>query len=193
MAQRYHDYRQRGERGPRRDWTCTCGFEVFGSKDECPKCGLFRSKAFAGERAGAPSKRPGDWNCPGCADLNFASRDRCRKCGGPRVIPAAAAPVPPVPVERPGDWHCDGAACAVLNFGTRTACFKCGRPKPNADRPVPKDLSCAVCLAEPANARIATCGHIATCVECAGHYDKCSVCRAPYTPADIQKSYIVVG
>jgi len=28
--------------------------------------------------------RPGDWHCPSCAHLNFASRNSCRQCSSPR-------------------------------------------------------------------------------------------------------------
>lgn len=34
----------------------------------------------------APAKRPGDWDCPGCGDRQFARNGSCRKCGEPRPI-----------------------------------------------------------------------------------------------------------
>lgn len=29
-------------------------------------------------------RRPGDWDCPSCQHMNFASRDQCRACGTPK-------------------------------------------------------------------------------------------------------------
>lgn len=60
--------------------------------------------------------RPGDWECPDCGALCFASRETCFKCdkasggGGGR---------------RPGDWDCPD--CGALCFASRETCFKCER------------------------------------------------------------------
>mmetsp|Transcript_3968 Transcript_3968/g.6969 ORF Transcript_3968/g.6969 Transcript_3968/m.6969 type:complete len:158 (+) Transcript_3968:137-610(+) len=35
-------------------------------------------------RRAEPEKRPGDWDCPECGALVFASKDACFKCGAPR-------------------------------------------------------------------------------------------------------------
>lgn len=45
---------------------------------------------FGGGPCGGPppAPRPGDWNCPTCRDLNFASRSSCRVCSTPK--PAGA-------------------------------------------------------------------------------------------------------
>lgn len=32
----------------------------------------------------------GDWDCPQCGDMNFASRQVCRKCGTPHSFAASA-------------------------------------------------------------------------------------------------------
>ena len=37
-----------------------------------------------GERRGPPPRRPGDWDCPSCSAVVFASRAECFKCKGPR-------------------------------------------------------------------------------------------------------------
>lgn len=34
----------------------------------------------------------GDWDCPQCGDMNFASRQVCRKCGTPHSFVASARP-----------------------------------------------------------------------------------------------------
>lgn len=70
------------------DWDCPqCGLkQVFGSRDKCPSCGCFRSKAKM-------SKKPGDWDCSSCGKHNFAKRDRCYACGKEKsVVPASPAP-----------------------------------------------------------------------------------------------------
>jgi len=33
-----------------------------------------------------PTKWPGDWDCPGCNDRQFARNGSCRKCGEPRPL-----------------------------------------------------------------------------------------------------------
>mmetsp|Transcript_19983 Transcript_19983/g.63234 ORF Transcript_19983/g.63234 Transcript_19983/m.63234 type:complete len:607 (-) Transcript_19983:112-1932(-) len=33
-----------------------------------------------------PAKRPGDWDCPGCGDRQFARNGSCRKCGEARPL-----------------------------------------------------------------------------------------------------------
>lgn len=67
--------------------------------------------------------KPGDWYCPSCRDLNFASRSVCRKCQTPHPDHSNA---------RPGDWLCRN--CTELNFASRLMCRKCNSPHP---RPAP--------------------------------------------------------
>uniref|UniRef100_A0A6T1GS77 Uncharacterized protein n=1 Tax=Alexandrium monilatum TaxID=311494 RepID=A0A6T1GS77_9DINO len=33
-----------------------------------------------------PAKRPGDWDCPNCGDVQFARNGSCRKCGEPKPL-----------------------------------------------------------------------------------------------------------
>jgi len=86
--------------------------------------------------------KAGDWNCS-CGELNFASRDACRKCGanksGVRHV-----------VQKVGDWNC--VVCGKLNFAHRRCCMSCKYLSPalagNAQRspPVvskPGDWNCA--------------------------------------------------
>lgn len=47
------------------DWVCAgCSFEVFGSKNSCPKC----------------NTRRGDWKCSKCNYKVFAGKTVCPKC-----------------------------------------------------------------------------------------------------------------
>jgi hypothetical protein len=41
-----------------------------------------------GVSAGPPSENrvPGDWDCYACSEMNFARRESCRKCGGPKEV-----------------------------------------------------------------------------------------------------------
>jgi hypothetical protein len=67
--------------------------------------------------------KPGDWFCPSCTELNFASRQSCRKCSSPR--PPFSDPTIGT---KPGDWFCP--TCQDLNFAARTACRRCNTPHP---------------------------------------------------------------
>ncbi len=52
----------------------------------------------------------GDWACPRCKTLVFASRDTCFQCG----------------YEKRNDWAC--RVCQTLVFASKSTCFKCGTP-----------------------------------------------------------------
>jgi len=67
--------------------------------------------------------KPGDWYCPSCNDLNFASREICRKCGTPH--PPFSDPTIGT---KPGDWYCP--SCGDLNFASRVNCRKCNTAHP---------------------------------------------------------------
>ena len=71
------------------------------------------------------SKKPGDWNCPNCNDLNFASRNECRKC----------STIKPV-IKKEGDWYC--LNCNDLNFASRIECRKCHIKKEDPNIPINK-------------------------------------------------------
>lgn len=89
------------------DWWCPqCGEMVFASKTSCRMCG-FEAKGKGGKgfckggkggkggkdggKGTGKTQRIGDWNCPNCGDLVFASRDACR-CGTPKPDDARLTP-----------------------------------------------------------------------------------------------------
>eukprot|EP00434_Breviolum_minutum_P006695 symbB.v1.2.005910.t2/scaffold347.1/size224350/5 len=84
--------KQQSGGGPKAgDWTCpNCGDNVFAWRTQCNRCGYDSvsgvvappgtANGGGGKGAGGFS-RPGDWICPSCGDLNFASRENCRSCG----------------------------------------------------------------------------------------------------------------
>lgn len=106
------------------DWDCPkCNrTKIFSSKDKCPGCGLFRSKASSYKSDGPndkPDTKPGDWICAGCLTNNFASRTECFKCRKFKDTEDNKRQ----PEPRPGDWLCIN--CLTNNFAGRTTCFKC--------------------------------------------------------------------
>merc|ERR1711991_1076681 len=77
-----------------------------------------------GEMNAPKGGRKGDWICPSCNGLIFASNAACRKCGTKRPDQATGA-------REPGDWECK---CGESNFKKRAACHKCGLLK-GAEQP----------------------------------------------------------
>mmetsp|Transcript_15054 Transcript_15054/g.34285 ORF Transcript_15054/g.34285 Transcript_15054/m.34285 type:complete len:230 (-) Transcript_15054:102-791(-) len=89
--------------------------------------------------AGESKTKPGDWFCPMCGDLVFASKASCNSCGygaGPMGMcgkgckgkkgggggkAGGGGPMP-------GDWTCE--SCGDLVFAKRTNCKMCGAPRP---------------------------------------------------------------
>lgn len=144
------------------NWDCSeCG-RKNNQRKECA-CGKWRPK----------ESMKGDWPCAFCANLNFARRSKCNKCGRDKVSTRAGADgrsaPPPPPQQRPGDWFC--VDCAELNFDSRRACHKCGRKRAGDGR-------CAVCIEESANVTFKPCGHLVVCVGCSTNLRACPVCRA---------------
>jgi len=77
------------------DWNCpSCGDHNYASRTNCRKCnaektetavqGFKAANNFPAQGRGG-GKHPGDWNCPSCDDLNFASRTQCRLCNAPKT------------------------------------------------------------------------------------------------------------
>jgi len=64
-------------------------------------------------------RKPGDWDCPECNTVNFASRTECLKC---KCYKSKAKQIE----KKKGDWNC---SCGELNFASRTTCRKCNKSK----------------------------------------------------------------
>jgi len=66
----------------------------------------------------ASQRKEGDWECPDCGALNFASRATCFKCEKRGVGGSGGQ-------AREGDWTCPD--CGALVFASRESCFKCNK------------------------------------------------------------------
>eukprot|EP00759_Apiculatamorpha_spiralis_P011307 PhF_6_TR18703/c1_g1_i1/m.27333 len=157
------------------DWTCpNCNDTNFAFRNICRKCDAPRVGGFVsgtptnnngggggrggrggqgGRGGGYGGGRPGDWNCP-CGEMNFASRNQCRRCNGPRSLQVRG---------RPGDWTC---SCGELNFANRTQCRQCDSLKGGAGQTMfrrPGDWMC-------------TCGELNFM-----NRTRCRKCEAPCT------------
>lgn len=71
--------------------------------------------------------RPGDWICPKCADLQFASRRECRTCNEPKPETKGKGAGKS---QRLGDWTCP--ECGDHQFARNVKCRQCGEPKPKS-------------------------------------------------------------
>eukprot|EP00929_Paragymnodinium_shiwhaense_P086449 TRINITY_DN4696_c0_g1_i1.p1 TRINITY_DN4696_c0_g1~~TRINITY_DN4696_c0_g1_i1.p1 ORF type:complete len:612 (-),score=98.74 TRINITY_DN4696_c0_g1_i1:372-2207(-) len=142
------DFERRQRNARPGDWECeACGDLQFARNEVCRKCGAEKSeaqKAAAADLppprggAGAPGKLslPGDWECPSCGDLQFASRNSCRKCGTPHPtspgLRPASAGAPPRGVSMEGDWNCP--SCGDYQFARNTECRRCGAARGSGSR-----------------------------------------------------------
>ncbi len=133
--------------------------------------------------------KPGDWNCPKCGFLLFASKSRCFKCNIYK-----------------NDWKC--TSCASYNKKANTKCFRCETVKPGGEpQPQPAVLQepsaipsqasvattattapttrqeCSICLDSIKDTVLYPCGHICACLPCAQvlvatrDKNKCPLCR----------------
>lgn len=104
------------------DWKCQqCGFLVFASKTQCPKC--------------HPMKREGDWDCSNCGKFQFARNKFCRDCGQARDEADDSACV--VCMDAPRDtmlMHgatghtCCCGDCAQILLASELSCPICRAP-----------------------------------------------------------------
>lgn len=69
-------------------------------------------------------KKPGDWTCSECGDLQFARNATCRRCGAERPADLPSN-------TKPGDWYCP--ECNDHQFAKNSVCRKCGAPNPDPD------------------------------------------------------------
>merc|ERR1719506_1460206 len=77
-------------------------------------------------KQGGAGGRPGDWICPQCNNINFASRKTCKKC------PSTAVGAERIGLKQ-GDWICP--QCGDLVFASRSKCKMCDTKKPaNAEQ-----------------------------------------------------------
>lgn len=76
------------------------------------------------------SKKPGDWSCDKCGNLNFAKRDNCKRCGRKN-------PIEKQQERKRGDWNC--MACGTLNFASREQCFHCTLKKGGEEKAEQKE------------------------------------------------------
>jgi len=77
------------------------------------------------------NSRPGDWDCPQCNNLNYATRRQCNRCGIDKpqeLIDQEEEKRGNGPVFKKGDWYCPD--CKNLNFAKRVGCNRCGAGRP---------------------------------------------------------------
>merc|ERR1719491_2019605 len=80
------------------DWRCPqCNDNQYAFRTECRKCNTAKPSGMSGAGMGDgggmgggsmmmgrgvnQQRREGDWDCPQCNDMQYASRTECRKCG----------------------------------------------------------------------------------------------------------------
>lgn len=143
------------------DWTCpSCNFHVYASRSSCPKCGCMRQAmgrmqgmgqfgfqgmgqqnygfGFGGNQQ--RGLKAGDWTCPNCGDLVYASRSSCRKCQTPKPMGAQrnGGNDNRQSTGRPGDWTCP--KCQDHVYASRSNCRKCDTAKPENAQLAPSSL-----------------------------------------------------
>jgi len=135
------------------DWNCPeCRNLNYHFRNNCNSCGVanpvprkpFNTNTSTGapipSKPFNPTRRPGDWDCPKCGKMNFASRTKCYtlNCDGGGSEGG----------EKDGDWNCpDGASsgggendghwtiendgnwdcpeCGYFNYHFRKNCYRC--------------------------------------------------------------------
>jgi hypothetical protein len=175
------------------DWSCSqCNEINFKSRTTCRRCSTPRVQPAANQPSpgvAAPQAvpRPGDWTCPFCSNLNFAARIACNKCARPKEENKAANTAAPA-ILKPGDWKC--SSCPEMNFGSRIVCRSCGAARPSTESSSTKG-ECVICMENPIDSVITSCGHSAVCLSCGAHITQCPICRNPFTQQQLIKFYLV--
>lgn len=97
-----------------------------------------RGRSSFEDRFDPQQRKDGDWDCPDCGFMNFASRSSCFKCGDNNNAGYAGrgrgrGPIEPYDASgrenrdgrelRDGDWRCPD--CGFNNFASRTVCKRC--------------------------------------------------------------------
>jgi len=139
---------------PNGDWQCPkCNNLNYARRERCNRkpcefkkedlpggmgMGGSSMNGSGGRRRGGPEPRPGDWECPRCYNLNFATRNRCNgskdneRCNleKPEFEKYGVAPVKTQHIAKDGDWDC--WKCGNVNFKHRDECNKCKEEKEQA-------------------------------------------------------------
>ena len=85
-----------------------------------------------------PDRRPGDWDCANCTNVNFAHRNRCHFCKVGKKqqqsgeFAASKSKSDHESNKQEGDWECQD--CGKNNFKFRKECFGCKKPKSEQQR-----------------------------------------------------------
>lgn len=76
----------------------------------------------------------GDWNCPQCGAMSFASRVACFRCGaakpeesGKRKLDLVDSSASSLKMSKTtdGNWDCKGCGASV--FASKSTCYRCGK------------------------------------------------------------------
>eukprot|EP00962_Isochrysis_galbana_P016328 scaffold4663_cov104-Isochrysis_galbana.AAC.5 len=138
------------------NWKCTqCSNINFGARQQCNRCSAEkppedvlqqRWDELSARRKPLPVEGvDGNWACTACTNVNWFSRDTCKKCAALRppdeILEARklelqlnpAAP-PTKPTQDLVNWRCVG--CANINWSQRLNCSRCGAGCPQSFRDV---------------------------------------------------------
>jgi hypothetical protein len=163
--------------------------------------------------------KKGDWNCPNCNYLCYASKYKCPKCLTNKIVNKKPGDwtcscgeinfasrtkcrkcnkdaVKEIKekkeiVFKPGDWFCQ--SCNDLNFKIRINCRKCGTIRQDYNTNIQEEYTekdnCVVCMDKIANMCIKKCGHLGLCEACSYQLKKCPLCRIDFSLDDLLKVY----
>lgn len=81
-------------------------------------------------QANGRTRRVGDWGCPNCGFINFATRRSCLKCnlGNPNGLQSME------------EWVCSNPSCGFSNFATRDRCHQCKMSRTGQQPPPPTSV-----------------------------------------------------
>jgi hypothetical protein len=94
---------------------------------------------------------------------------------------------PSTMAQKPGDWKC--SSCPEMNFGSRIVCRACGATRSTTEKN--KQSECVICMENPIDSVITSCGHSAVCLACGVSITQCPICRGVFNPQQIIKLYNV--